>query len=224
MTYPKELGAPNMYTTNWVEPHRPQRRALIFLHGRGQSAAATLSIAHRFTTDDTLLVLPAASSLSWYPNGFLAPLDANAPHLEASLQYVDDVLDMVLDRGFQTDAIAIGGFSQGAALAAEFVGRRGPRCGSLICLTGGRIGPPGTLWDEEITLAGISMWFSGGLNDPFVPFGRVEQTAAHFAGRGAEVDVTSFDDDEHVVRDAECDAARRLLRSLPSDAGSVKGD
>ena len=78
------------------------------------------------------------------------------------------------------------GFSQGAALACEFVARlAGGPIGGLVAWTGGRIGPPGCTWSESGWLDAMPVLVTGSDNDPFVPGGRCRATAEHFSCRGA---------------------------------------
>jgi phospholipase/carboxylesterase len=199
-----------MYKTECYPPKGPPSQALIFLHGRGQSHAATLSIANTLVLDNTLLVLPCAPEQSWYPANFLSDLADNEPSLGASITYLDKVIGKLLDMGFTRGQIVMGGFSQGAALAAEYVGRGGG-VKALIAFSGGRLGPWDTNWEETSSLSGIQMLFSVAIRDPFVPLERVRETASHFAQRGAIIQLETFDEDEHYVRQSEYNAARVLL-------------
>jgi predicted esterase len=212
-----------MYKTEWYPPKGPPSQALIFLHGRGQSHAATLSIANTLVLHNTLLVLPCAPEQRWYPGSLLSELADNEPSLGASVTYLDKVTGKLLDMGLTRRQIVMAGFSQGAALAAEYVGRRGA-VKALIAFSGGRLGPWGTNWKERASLSGIQMLFSVATRDPFVPLERVRETASHFAQRGAITQLEMFDEDEHYVRQSESNAARALLAQTDSEHLAIRSE
>ncbi|MFM0741753.1 dienelactone hydrolase family protein [Paraburkholderia xenovorans] len=199
-----------MYDTTWHSPKSSITQAVIFLHGRNQSQAATLAIAQPLQDTNTLLVLPSASQRSWYPGSFLANLQENEPWLSSSISYIDAVIERIIETGLSTDQIILAGFSQGAALAAEYVGRI-HKVKGLIAFSGGRIGPWGCNWEEDTSLSAMPMLFSVATRDPFVPLKRVRETVAHFARRGANTILKTFEEDEHYVRKSEYIAARALF-------------
>lgn len=212
-----------MYKTECYPPKGPPSQALIFLHGRGQSHAATLSIANTLVLHNTLLVLPCAPERRWYPANLLSDLADNEPSLGASITYLDKVIGKLLDMGLTRRQIVMAGFSQGAALAAEYVGRGGA-VKALIAFSGGRLGPWGTNWKERTSLSGIQMLFSIATRDPFVPLERVRETASHFAQRGAIIQLEMFDEDEHYVRQSEYNAARALLAQTDSEHLAIQSE
>jgi phospholipase/carboxylesterase len=198
------------YHTTWHSPEETISRVLVFLHGRSQSHTTTLSIARPLLDANTLLVLPGAPERCWYPTSFLANLEDNEPSLSSSLAYVDEVIRKIVETGLSRDQIILAGFSQGAALAAEYVGRNGGVKG-LIAFSGGRIGALSDAWEESASLSDIPMLFSVATRDPFVPLERVEETVNHFARRGASIVLETFEEDEHYVRESEYIAARGLF-------------
>ncbi|MFM0016517.1 dienelactone hydrolase family protein [Paraburkholderia sediminicola] len=200
-----------MYGTRWFEASETPQKALIFLHGRGQASRSAQAMAQRLFMPDSILALPEAPSQSWYPASFLSAVAMNEAELEASLRYLEEVIEQVVDRGISPDAITLAGFSQGAALAAEFAGRKLCAFGALIAFTGGRIGPWNVRWSENTRLDNMRMLFSGSARDPFVPFKRIEETIEHFMQRGATVDFLSFDDTDHCVREEEYRAALTII-------------
>src|ERR1700733_4624504 len=113
--------------------------AVILLHGRGGSAEDILSLANELYFPQLVYLAPQAVGNSWYPNSFLAPVAQNQPWLASALRKVETTLQMANDAGIPTDRIVIGGFSQGACLATEFVASHPQRYGGLIAFTGGLI-------------------------------------------------------------------------------------
>ncbi len=112
------------------------------------------------------------------------------------------------------ERIVIAGFSQGACLTSEFIGRNPRRYGAALAFTGGLIGPP----EEKLTLngdlAGTPVLLSSGDPDPHVPWVRVEQTAELLRGIGAEVTLRRYPGRPHTVSAEELALARKLLQNL----------
>lgn len=125
-------------------PLADAQAAMILVHGRGATAPSILDLAEVLPHPDLAYLAPQAAGNSWYPYSFLAPIEQNEPHLSSALQVVAAVVAQVNGAGIANDKIIIGGFSQGACLASEFVARSGKRFGGLLVFSGGLIGPSGT--------------------------------------------------------------------------------
>src|SRR3954469_8479084 len=114
---------------------------LILLHGRGASAEDILSLCEELGLRELSALAPQAAGNTWYPQSFLAPLEANQPYLDSALRRVESIVSDLLKRGVASERIAILGFSQGACLTCEFIARRPRHYGAAMALTGGLIGP-----------------------------------------------------------------------------------
>ena len=99
------------------------RAATILLHGRGGSADDIASLATVLAVDRMAYLVPEATGHTWYPQRFIAPLAANEPWLGSALGVVGALVAQARAAGIPDARIAIGGFSQGACLALEFVAR-----------------------------------------------------------------------------------------------------
>src|SRR5690348_1107724 len=85
---------------------------LILIHGRGASAESILSLHDALGLPDLAAVAPQAAGYTWYPQSFLAPVEANQPYLDSALRKIDTVVNDLLARGVPSERIAILGFSQ----------------------------------------------------------------------------------------------------------------
>ena len=145
------------------DPHRDQpvlhagpdlvdaRAVTILLHGRGATAEGILGLAGAFGVDGVAYLAPQAATSQWYPRRFLEPVEANEPWLTSALAKVGAVVDQARDAGFRRSHIVIGGFSQGACLATEYLGRNAHRWGGGFAFSGGLIGAeldPATYGDD----------------------------------------------------------------------------
>src|SRR5215210_1787206 len=64
------------------------RRAVILVHGRGDSASGILGLADEFPRDDVLWIAPQAAGNTWYPYSFLSPMEQNEPGLGSGLSVI----------------------------------------------------------------------------------------------------------------------------------------
>jgi phospholipase/carboxylesterase len=191
--------------------------AVILLHGRGASAEDILSLAYEMDLPRLAYFAPEAAGNVWYPNSFLAPLESNQPWVASALKKVQTVLKMAQDAGISPDRVVIGGFSQGACLATEFVASHPQRYAGLIALTGGLIGPIGANLAHPGDLAGTPAFFGSGDPDPHVPWTRVEESAEILTGMGAIVTARRYPGRAHTVsRDELLFARGMLLNAFPN--------
>lgn len=190
------------------------KAALILLHGRGASAASILELADLLPHPDLAYLAPQAAGNGWYPYRFLAPIDQNEPYLSSALQAVADVVARVNAAGVTNDKILLGGFSQGACLASEFVARTGMPFGGLLVFSGGLIGPPGTPRTYRGDLTGMSVFLGCSSDDFHIPEARVHETAAVLTHMGAAVDTQIYPNMGHTIIADEIARARRIITDV----------
>jgi len=185
--------------------------AVILLHGRGGSAEDILSLAREFELPQLAYFAPQAAGHSWYPNSFMASVASNQPWLCSALNKVESIVQMAQDAGIAADRVAVGGFSQGACLATEFVASHPKRYAALFALTGGLVGPPGADLAHQGSLAGTPAFFGSGDPDPHVPWQRVRDSAQMLETMGALVNVKRYPGRGHTVSSEELAITRELL-------------
>jgi phospholipase/carboxylesterase len=187
--------------------------AVILTHGRGGSAQDILSLGADMAPEGFALLAPQAAGHTWYPYSFLAPRPQNEPFLSSALGRIQAALTLALEAGIPLERIALCGFSQGACLATEFLGRHPRRYAGLIAFTGGLIGP----LNEPITLSGnlqgTPVLFSSGDPDPHVPWERVQQSADLLTSIGGVVTLRRYANRAHTVLEEEMREGRALLSS-----------
>jgi predicted esterase len=185
--------------------------AVILLHGRGGSAEDILSLACPIKLPELSYIAPQALGNSWYPNSFLAPLDSNQPWLSSALSKVQSIVEMLDEAGIGAERVAIGGFSQGACLATEFVASHPKRYAGLFALTGGLIGPLGGTLTQGGDLAGTPTFFGSSDPDPHVPWSRVQESARIFGAMGADVQLKRYEHRAHTISSDELEVVQQLL-------------
>ncbi len=187
---------------------------LILLHGRGASAADILLLAEELYHPAYAYLAPQAANNTWYPYTFLAPMQQNEPWLSAALARVGEVVAQVETAGVPAERIVLGGFSQGACLASEFMARNARRYGGLLAFSGGLIGPPGTPRAYRGSLEGTPIFLGCSDVDAHIPKERVEETAAVLEGLGAQVTMRLYPGMAHTINMDEIEHARTLLRAV----------
>lgn len=195
-------------------PSAEAAAAMILVHGRGASAESILTLAHELAHPAFAYLAPQAAGFTWYPQSFLAPLEANEPGLSSGIARLADLVDELEAEGLSSERVMVVGFSQGACLALEFAARHPRRYGAVAGLTGGLIGPPGTPRRYAGSLAGTPVFLGAGDPDPHVPFARVEETAEVLGELGAEVTLRRYPGLPHTVNEDELAAVRRMMQAL----------
>ena len=193
------------------KPLAEARGAVTLNPSRGASAESILELAAYLPQPDLAWLAPQAADSTWYPYSFLAPLEKNEPYLSSALARVAEVVALAEAAGLPPERIFLGGFSQGACLASEFVARNARRYGGLIAFSGGLIGPDGTPRDYAGSLSGMPVFIGCSDVDPHIPVGRVRETAAVLARLGATVDSRIYPRMGHTINQDEMDAAAALL-------------
>ena len=195
-------------------PAGSAKAAVLLVHGRGATPESMLPLAQAFGRDDIRYLAPRATRNTWYPNSFLAPIESNEPWLSSALSLLAALMEQLTAEGFSSDQVGIIGFSQGACLSSEFIARNARRYGMAGILTGGVIGPPGTLRSYSGSLAGTPVFLGSSDIDPHVPLERAEETRDVLAALGAEVDARIYRGMGHTVNDDEVKAVRALLQQM----------
>jgi predicted esterase len=130
------------------------------------------------------------------------------------LQVLADLLAQVEAAGIPAEKVIIGGFSQGACLASEFVARNARRYGGLLAFSGGLIGPPGRPREYAGSLAGTPVFLGCSTTDFHIPAERVDETAAVLAQMGAAVTKRLYPDMGHTIIQDEIDQAQKIVRTV----------
>jgi len=226
------MGMTNHDRTGSADPHANQPivtaglavedadATIVLVHGRGATAQSMLVLYGELGMDRLAVMAPQAAGQTWYPNSFLAPLEANQPYLDSALARLDSIVNDLMSRGVPSNGIAILGFSQGACLATEFIARRPRRYGAVMALTGGLIGPPGTPRHYPGSLGGTPVFLGSSDPDPHVPFERVRETQAVLTRMGAQVELRRYPGIGHTIVEDELEACRALLQNMVSASES----
>lgn len=187
------------------------RAAMIMLHGRGASAENILSLSDVFAQPDIAYFAPQAPGYAWYPQSFLAPIEANEPYLSNALALVGALVTRLGALGFPPDRVILLGFSQGGCLASEFAARNARRYAGVIGLSAGLIGPPGMSRDYSGSLAGTPVFLGCSDIDPHIPLARVRESTQVLRGLGGEVTEHIYPGFGHAINDDEIAHVRRIV-------------
>lgn len=191
--------------------------AVILVHGRGGRASGMLGLAEEIGRDDVAYLAPQAHRGTWYPQSFMAPIEANQPHLDSALSKLADQVDTITDAGLPRDRTVFVGFSQGACLASEFASRNARRYGGVVALSGGLIGPEGTDFSDDGSMDGTPVFLGCGDQDPHIPVERVEESADAFEALDASVEKRLYEGMSHGIIEDEMDYVRDLVGSVADD-------
>jgi predicted esterase len=189
-------------------------RVVILLHGRGATAESMLPIVEALEIEKTRYLIPQAAENRWYPQTAFGPLDVNEPDLSSALQVVEDLIKQVKKEGYDGTQIFLGGFSQGACLAAEFLVRNPAKYGGVFVLSGALIGPPDQPRNPSGDLKGTEVFIGGNDLDPWVKEPLFHEAARIFTSLGAEVDLQIYPGLGHTISMDEIQKVRGLLSGI----------
>jgi phospholipase/carboxylesterase len=195
-------------------PVADSKGVLILLHGRGASAEDIIGLGDQIAPAGWAMIAPQAANHTWYPYSFLAPREENEPYLTSALSRVAFALDTALSAGIEAKKVVVAGFSQGACLATEFVGRNPLRYGGLVAFTGGLIGSADVPLTLSGDLAGTPVLLSSGDPDPHVPWSRVQQSGDLLRQINASVSLRRYPGRPHTIGEEELQIAREMLLSV----------
>ena len=153
----------------------------------------------------------------WYPQTAFDPLEANEPDLSSALATIDNLVTEAVEEGFSHQQIFLGGFSQGACLAAEYVARNARRYAGLFVLSGALIGPPGLPRNYPGRLDDMPIFIGGSDVDPWVALDFIKDTAKVFERMGANVDFRTYPGMDHTVNQDEINAVRSMISITIAD-------
>ena len=189
------------------------------LHGRGKTPEEKIDLAARFgNLEGFRWVVPEAETPgSWYPGRFWDPRESNEPYLTEAVERCHAaVLEAGENGGLTPERLVIVGFSQGASLALEYALRHPGSVGSMIVLTGGLMGVPGSDWKSIAphSLAGLRMLLTGSDVDDWIPEESTLEAARLFRELGADVQLRIYPGRPHIVSEEEIAEARSFLTAL----------
>jgi predicted esterase len=184
---------------------------MVMAHGRGATAQNILELRRELAAPEIAYVAPQAAGGSWYPYGFMAPMERNEPGLSSGLARLGEVLAGLEAAGIPPERTLLLGFSQGACLSLEFAARNARRYGGVMGLSGGLIGPPGTPRNYAGSFAGTPVFLGCSDRDPHIPRERVDESAAVLRGMGAEVTERIYPAMGHTVNEDELERVRALI-------------
>jgi predicted esterase len=186
-------------------------KVVILLHGRGATAESMLGLARALYSQGTRFLLPQAAQNRWYPQTAFGPLEPNEPDLSSALNVVGQLIAEHLALGFSKEQIVLGGFSQGACLAAEYLVRNPGRFGGLFVFSGALIGPPGEPRQLDGNLEGTPVFIGGSDIDPWVKEELLHEAQRVFSSLGGEVELEIYPGMGHQLNDDEIERVKMMI-------------
>jgi len=173
-----------------------------------------LGLVEHLAQPDVTFLVPQAHDYTWYPQRFLAPLEANEPFLGSALDLVAALVSRLELAGIAASQTMLLGFSQGACLALEYAARHPRRYGAVAGLSGALIGPPGTRLASPGTLEGTPVFLGCSDQDIHVPATSVDEASRALSALGGLVDLRIYPGMGHTINEDELAAVGALLTAL----------
>lgn len=187
----------------------------VFVHGRTQSPEDMIEqVVGRLSASDVAFALPRAEGNSWYAARATDPLtDMTRLQLDASLDYLNDVIsDLRLAAG-EGKPLLLGGFSQGACLSMEYAMKFGAWNGAMVNLTGCRVGRHS---DQRpfSDLDNMPVYLTGSDDDPWIPVQAFAEASEAFGKARAKLRCELFPGRTHQASAMEVAALDAMLSDL----------
>lgn len=116
-------------------PVRDARVVVVLVHGRTITPEYMYEhVVQPLDLKDVAFVAPAAADDSWYPKGFLFPLEENQPGIDDTMELLDQVIGGLLDSGVFAQRLVLCGFSQGACAVSQWRITASTQMGWTDCL------------------------------------------------------------------------------------------
>lgn len=191
-------------------------KALILFHGRFSNGGNMMRLTSTLSNVDekTIIYAPTAIGNQWYPKRFIESTEENEPYLSSALNAAKELVEHVKDNhGITEDEIILGGFSQGACLAAEYAARNPRKYKGICVFSGGLIGE-----DEEITkreyagdMEKTPVYIGCDENDPHIPKERVELTSNVYEKLNADTTLRIYSGLGHTIHPEGIDFLNKSL-------------
>jgi predicted esterase len=185
--------------------------AAVMVHGRGATADSILILVPSLEMDGVAFLAPQAAGDTWYPYGFMSPIEQNEPGISSGLRAIKNVIDRLQAEGIPPERTLLLGFSQGACLTLEYAARHAKRYAGVAGLSGGLIGPDGTPRNYAGSLDGTPVFLGCSDVDSHIPAARVRKSAEVFRRLGGEVTMRLYPGMGHEVNEDEIAAVRSML-------------
>ena len=188
--------------------------AMVMVHGRGATADSILTLVPALGVSGFAFLAPQAAGNTWYPNSFLAPIPSNEPGITSGINAIADIIAAISDAGIPLSRTMLLGFSQGACLSLEYAARHASRYGGIAGLSGGLIGPDGTLRNYPGSFDGTPAFLGCSDIDGHVPALRVTESASVLRHMGANVTMKLYPGMGHLVNEDEIAAVNAMMEEV----------
>lgn len=192
-------------------PVKDAQKAIVMLHGRGSTAENIISLTRNLHLDHVAVFAPKANRHSWYPYGFMVPVEENQPALNSALEIIDDLIADIVKQGIPSGKIYFLGFSQGACLALEYAARNAKKYAGIIAFTGGLIGEKLTESIYSGDFDHTPVLITTGDPDAHVPLTRVKESVSIFKDLNADVTLKVYEGRPHTIQFEEIILANQLI-------------
>jgi phospholipase/carboxylesterase len=189
------------------------KRAMIFVHGRGDASEKMLLLSKQVVNDPGMaLVFPKATNNTWYPKSFLAPTAENQPWLDSALDNLGKINLHLKSFGILPENIFLFGFSQGACLAFEYACRNATKYAGIMILSGGLIGPSIDKSNYKGNFNGTPIFMGCSDVDFHIPLVRLHESKQVAEEMGAIVDLRVYPGMDHTISEDELQQVRKIIQ------------
>lgn len=189
------------------------RRLLVMLHGLADSMEGYRWLPELLRLDWLNYLLVNApdeyyGGYSWYD--FAG--DPSPGILRSSIS-LNELLDTMVQKGYPSDCIILGGFSQGCLMAIETGLRYPHRLAGIIGISGYISDLPKLKREFSPIAKQQRVFMSHGTQDPIIPFANVRKQAAELKAAGINVEWHEFAKPHSIAGESEISIVRSFIKS-----------
>jgi phospholipase/carboxylesterase len=229
MSSARESGPTELLPCVEIEPERPARAAVIWLHGLGADGHDFEPIVPALSLRDELavrFVLPHAPRIpvsinfgmvmpAWYDIRDLDPRTRHDPvGIARAREQIERLIAREKERGIPASRIVLCGFSQGGAIAIHVALRHPERLAGLVALSSYLVAGDTLAAEASPANRDLPILWVHGLHDPMVTYDRGVASKDKLVELGWKVEFQSYPMAHEVCMPEVRDVARFLERVL----------
>ncbi|MDW7979215.1 MAG: alpha/beta fold hydrolase [Verrucomicrobiales bacterium] len=202
-----------MLKSHFIPAAQPgSHRLFVMMHGLGDSHAGYLWLPDALGLPWLNYLLPDApdeyfGGYSWYDFA-----GNPQPGVRRSTKLLFELLDEQRAKGFPSEQIVLGGFSQGGLMALEAGLRYPHKLAGIICISGYVADLDSLLRELSPVAKQQRVLVTHGVFDPLIPFDMVKRQVAQLKKAGLDVRWHDFPKDHTIAGETELELLRGFLR------------
>jgi phospholipase/carboxylesterase len=191
---------------------KDSRRLMVMLHGLGDSLEGYRWLPEKMNLPWLNYLLVNAPD-EYYGGYAWFDLNDIAPGVQRSRKLLFDLLDDLRARGFSTEQMTFGGFSQGSLMSVEVALRYPHRFAGIVGISGWIHAPEMALKELSPVAREQRLLMTHGISDPLVPIDKVRPQIPLLKAAGIRIEWREFPKGHTIYGETELAVIREFVRA-----------